>query len=656
MTDPLETARQCRDYRAGWALYKESRSWPRVYGHVEENQVPAGQTAHVILTPENSNYASQWVDGRWVVNLFGLRDSIDLQAVTGEVIINGFEIPGPDQNITGQECNPGDDISFHFPDPAGCLSAASADDEACMAWWEVSDACQPPNGWGRIITNNRFHDDYVEIYRFRLNAPILNTTPAGTELDFVAEVRTNDLGEIGADNAVDAARWDPENFTASCSLTVLEQPGLDAAKDGPVNRMYGDTFTYTFEVKNLGNTPNDGWYLIEMLPIEKRNSCEFTPEYGKVYIDGKGIIVEFTEDESSGIPFPPPVWTSMTLQRSLRPGYRLETVKVVPKSAKYLRLRQDSSSSLHFNPGDTRLCAFDVTIPDDFTLLGKRLYNKAVIGASTTFGAPSTILPLETLNVRTTVSKEPAVEIEKAFSIDPSTPRAIWWTLRVHNTSGTTAEKIVVTDELPPEIYYKDIELPKGWELLEEPSGPGGQVLIGIEELMPDDGTAGSGDDEGVISILCILGDVPPGTVIENCAIAVPGTGVGGEDCVATSVPNLEVDKDMDAADRIADTSVIDVFPGDVIRYMITATNLFGHAVFINVYDNLSSYVDYVPGTFRVNGAAASDSYFSGGDLDYAYPDQLDPDETLLLDFNVRVKSSASHSRTIRNTAVIATC
>ena len=131
--------------------------------------------------------------------------------------------------------------------------------------------------------------------------------------------------------------------------------------------------------------------------------------------------------------------------------------------------------------------------------------------------------------MRTTVSKESAVGIEKAFSIDPGTPRAIWWTLRVHNTSGATAEKIVVTDELPPEIYYKDIELPTGWKLLDEPSGPGGQVLIGIEKLMPDDGTPGSGDDEGIISILCILGDVPPGTVIENCAIAVPGNGVGGE-------------------------------------------------------------------------------------------------------------------------------
>jgi hypothetical protein len=662
VTDPTGAAHECYTYN-GWTLYKELKSWPKVYGWPEENQVPAGQVAHIILNPENQNYASQWVDGRWVVNLYGIREYIDLAGVTGEVLTEGLNIPNPDQNVLGESCNVADDITFHFPDPTGCSSALSEDDEACMAWWEVTPACQPPNGWGYPISGNYSNDDFIQMYRFRLNAPILNTTPANTMLDFVTEVRTNDLAEKGADNAIDPARWSSNHYEATTPVTVLELPGLDVEKAGPVARKVGDLFTYTLEITNYGNSPNDGWYLVDWLPRNGVNSSEFTPEYGKVFVNqlSDDVIVEYSMDAGC---FTDPLggtWTAMALQATSRVGYQVETVSDIAPGATCLRLRRKPTAMGHFNPEDTILGAIDVVIPNDVSLEGKWLYNRALAGAAITFGAFSEVPPVETVNVRTKVSSEVVVEIEKTFQVDPTLAGWIKWMLRVHNTSGVKAVNINVVDELPNEIIYEGLAdpLPSGWIWVEEPiiGSIGGQLHLMIDELSPDDGNPGTGDDEGTVAFWSRVEEgTSGGMVIENCAAATPENGTGEESCASITVPDLEFNKTQDAIDRIDTTPITDVFPGDEIKYSITVSNSFSYAISIGIYDELDMYVDYIPGTFTVNSAAASDIFISGGVLNYEYPDPVNPGETLTLTFDVRVKDEAPDSQTIENSAQITAC
>jgi uncharacterized repeat protein (TIGR01451 family) len=105
--------------------------------------------------------------------------------------------------------------------------------------------------------------------------------------------------------------------------------------------------------------------------------------------------------------------------------------------------------------------------------------------------------------------------------------------------------------------------------------------------------------------------------------------------------------------DRMENTPQIDVYPGDVFSYLITATNLFNHAVFLTLHDALDEYLDYVAGTFTVNGVAVSDEFFADGILDYQYPDRLNPDQTLELEFDLMVQDCAPHDWVIENVALI---
>ncbi len=223
------------------------------------------------------------------------------------------------------------------------------------------------------MSENPHHDNYVQLYRFRLNVPILMTTPANTVLDFVAEVRTNDLTSRGADNAVDPARWAPDNYTATTSVMVLELPGLDAGKTGPVVRKPGDVLTYALDVRNTGNTPNNGWYLVDWLPRNGVNGSELTPEYRQVFVKQApdDLIVEYSTDTAC---FTNPLggtWTAMALTPTVRPGYLAETVDTVNPDAVCLRIRRNPGATEPFNPGDTMLAALDVQIPNDLTLDGK---------------------------------------------------------------------------------------------------------------------------------------------------------------------------------------------------------------------------------------------------------------------------------------------
>jgi uncharacterized repeat protein (TIGR01451 family) len=501
------------------------------------------------------------------------------------------------------------------------------------------------------------------MYRFRLNAPILNTTPANTVLDFVAEVRTNDLTNRGAENAVATTRWGSGNYAATTSVTVLELPGLDAAKAGPAARKIGDQFTYTFELTNYGNTPNNGWYLVDWLPRSGVNNSEFTPEYRQVFVDQApdNVIVEYSTDAAC---FTNPLgvsWTAMALQSTSRPGYFTETVSNVDPNATCLRLRRDPGATGNFNPGDTIFAALDIEIPNDPALDGKAIYNRALVGAAVNFGAGSDVAPVETVNVRTLVSADVVVNIEKMFEVDTTRAGYVKWTLRVYNASGSTATNISVVDELPNEVTYEGLAetLPAGWTFVAEPGigDIGGQIRVMIDQLTPDDGTPGSGDDEGVIIFWTrVVDGTPDGVEITNCATVTPEVGLGDQVCASTGTPQLDLEKSQTVVDQLPGTPIPDVHPGDVFSYLITATNISDQALYLGIYDELDEYLIHEPGTFTVNGASASDLFFSGGVLDYHYAELVNPAETLTLAFDVRVSDMAPHGWLIDNLALITAC
>ncbi|MCP4379658.1 MAG: hypothetical protein GY794_26255, partial [bacterium] len=495
-TDPAGAAHECRSYR-GVTLYKEHASRPKVYAWPEENQVPAGESAQIVVNPENWNYASQYVDGKWAISIHGAREYIDFQTITGEVLTEGLQVPKPGQNVAGQSCNIGD-ILFHAPDSAACLEASSADDPACLAWWDVPDACQPPNGWGNPMSGNRGHDNYVPIYRFQLNAQILRTTPANTVLNFVAEVRSNDLSTRGADNAVEPERWPMSHYTANASVTVLELPGLDLDLNGPAARKPGDVMSYHADLRNIGNTPNNGWYEILWLPRDGVNNSEVTPEYQQLFVDRASdeLLVEFSNEAAC---FSAPltgVWTTMPLQASARSGYAAETVESLNPNAACLRIRRNPASSSNFYPGDTIRAALDVRIPNDPALEGQAIFSRALTGSALAFGATSEVAAVETVNVRTLISSDVVLALEKDVTIDPRRAGAMTWTLRVSNASGVAATNIVLEDELPLEVIYEGLtdNLPSGWQLLAEPNVGeiGGQLRLRIDRLLPDDGAPGN--------------------------------------------------------------------------------------------------------------------------------------------------------------------
>jgi hypothetical protein len=94
-----------------------------------------------------------------------------------------------------------------------------------------------------------------------------------------------------------------------------------------------------------------------------------------------------------------------------------------------------------------------------------------------------------------------------------------------------------------------------------------------------------------------------------------------------------------------------DVQPGDVFSYLITYTNLLDDNVYVHIFDQLDELVSYETGSFMVNDELVSDPDFSGGLLDYKYSDPLGQNETLRIEFDVRVSDIASVCDIIKNVA-----
>lgn len=690
ITKPEGVVHECNIFEERWTLYKEQKSWPKVYAWPEENQVPTGQMAEIIVNPENSNQASQFVKGRWVLNFYKVKDYVNLNDVQSKIFSQGVNVP------------PGCDIEAVNNDSAlfkGPNSSCSApDDENCMAYWKIPDVCQPPNGWGYRISGDYTHDNYVQMYQFLLKVPILRTTPPNTILDFVAEVRTTDLAQPGADNAVDSARWAATNYTATASVKVLEQPGLDIAGIGPFAQSPGNTITYHLELENWGNTPNNGWYIVDWLPRAGVNRSTFTPEhYGQVFVNQPAaeVIMEYSTESSC---FSNPlgvVWKNMTLypygdSLDVYKAFSVDFLTLLPtEQPACLRLHRHQNATESFDPGERLLLKLEVPVPCKLVELDKdALYNRALAGAAAAFGSASNIPPVETVDVRTLISNRVAMEVAWSYEIDPTRPGWIRWELQIANVSGAAAANISGIYTVPEELSYEGLaaQLPAGWSVevynaMARFSGQyvafnqeglpsplvtrnsdfqvdgGGQIRFTIDWLAADDGNLGSGEDEGRIAFWTRVNpDIPTGTVVTICAAATPEKGEGDEECTSLTMSALDVTKTQELEVDWGGGAIPRVKAGETIFYTIDIINQFEQAVFLQIYDLLDVYVDYVAGSLRINDAVASDNLFSGDLLDYHYPDMINPGETLTISYEVLVLGAAPLHWIIENTAVISAC
>jgi fimbrial isopeptide formation D2 family protein len=124
------------------------------------------------------------------------------------------------------------------------------------------------------------------------------------------------------------------------------------------------------------------------------------------------------------------------------------------------------------------------------------------------------------------------------------------------------------------------------------------------------------------------------------------------EEFTPPSIPTPEASKEItDGEDRLSDSPMFDVFVGDVFEYTITIENPFEQA-YLRVSDTLDAALDYVLGSFMVNGTPAGYDPFVNDELLYDTNQPLNAGETLSLSFQVEVQD-VPMGTLIDNTAVI---
>ncbi len=652
-------ARQCVSMN-GYRTYVESKSFPRVYSWAEQQNVQAGGVASVILNPHNSNAASQYVDGKWSFDLSNIADNIDLDNITGEVLTSGLNLPAANQNIPGQSCQL-NDIQFRAPGTAHPI-----------AYWEVPPRCQLPNGWGYQLGNNTAQDNYTQSYRFKLNVPVKATTAAGTVLDFQAQIRRNDLSATGADNAVNTSRWNAGNYQAITPITVLETPSATATKSGPSGWPINATFSYGISVANKGNTPLYGYYLVDRLPRTGVNGSEFTPLYGSVYIDlppGQAVLETSVASTCHSDPLNT-TWIPVSLIASSRSGFQSESAALA-SDTQCLRFRR-APTAPPLMIGQTINLALDMGIPDNLSLSGKSIHNKALIGVTDLFGGTSNISSSETALVTTTVDGSIVLGATKSAGGALDFPGQINWTLGYFNASGTDALNVSVIDHLPASLRYTGLAtaLPVGVTcsngnagdlngdgitdcsiINTNADGSGGTLEFTIATLLKDDGNPAGGSDQGELGIWT---ESLSSTVTSNCLLVVPASGVAGNTCADGQLSGFTAIKSQVVANDRAGTAP-PVYFGEEIRYLITVQNTAATARYLWLTDQLPVQTTYQPGSLRIDGAAASDSLINNGKLRYISTLALLPGSQITFEFLVNVSNNIAGS-TVQNFAVAMFC
>jgi len=659
VSNPSGVARLCSSF-TGSTMYKENISQGRVHGlwSATTSSIPAGDLVMLNLIPDNHRMASAAIRGKWVVNLYTVRDKIDLNAITGSVISQGNTPTG------GNQAN----ITFAPPAKAACLAATSADDPACMAVWTVPDNTQLPNAWGWRDGADSYRDNLVAPYYFRINAPILRNVAAGTVLSFVGELRKSDLSARGLDNAPPVSRHAVSNFATTASITVLEAPLVTVTHSGPATWPRNSTFTWVTSFTNAGNANSNGMYAVSRLPVSGVGGSQFTPTLGRAYFNlpATDLVVEASSDASC---FDNPTtgsWSNLVLSATARTGYLAQTSAVLPAGSTCLRVRRASLGGTTFAPDTTVTYAIDIALPNNTANDGKNVTHRAKAGALAAWGSGADLNPIETSDLVTQQSQTVITNGTKTATADPTRAGWVRWDLRWRNISGVDSGNVMVTDAIPSALIFDSMAsaLPSGAECKDgctakgtAANGSGGQLQIKVDTLLADDGTNGSGADEGGVGLwMRTVTGTADNTALSNCVTTDPGSGAVGSNTCTTVYTTW-------ATTTMAQTVIPSqggtpawVSPNDTLRYQVTVVNSAATAQYIRLYDVLPALVDYVPGSFMVDGAGASDGFVSAGTVNWVSAATVGAGASTTIRFDVKVKGTALNNADIVNSAVITQC
>lgn len=635
-------ARSC-SVMDGYTSYVRSVSYPKVYTRAVQQNVQAGGIARIILSPHNANMASQFVHGHWSFDLTEIASNIDLDNVTAETLTDGLNLPKAGQNIQGQSCSVSD-IVFVAP------SAANP-----IAYWNIPDRCQIPNGWGYQVSNNTTQDNYTPAYQLQLNVPVKPDTLANSVLKFRGQIRRKDLSTPGADNAVSVTRWRASNYESITAVSVLESPSLSASKSAPTGWPTGSSFSYSMNILNQGNTPLKGYFLIDQLPRRGVNGSEFDPGYGSVFVDAPAsdMIVERSDDSRChSNPFTAG-WSIESLTATARAGYQSQTA-TLPQTTLCIRVRRAPSGAA-LQPQQSINLAVDVSIPDDVFLSGKKLHNKAAVGVTGLFGGTSDIATSETALVSTTVDGAVVLGAEKTTSASIVKPGQIGWHLRYRNISGTRALAVTVSDNLPAALTYTGLieALPDGVRckhgsagdlnndgiedcaiINTSVDGSGGTLEFDVSLLDPADGNPVGGTDQGEVAIWTSLTSTD---VVHNCVFSTPAGGVSGTGCISGQLSPLTLTKSQQV-DTGRTGRVPPAYFGETIRYSLIAEHRGTTAGYLRIRDHLPPQLSYIPGSLLINGASASDRLVTNGVLSYSSTLPMAPLEITTIEFSAMLE------------------
>jgi cysteine-rich repeat protein len=625
---------------------KEARAWPRIYAIPRTGSIEAGSILEVDLVPENNNRASAAPQARYGLDLGGLRDTIELEQVTGLVITDGFLAPGPDQNSPGSSCDP-NAIVFVPPDAVTCRGAGPGS-AACYAHFQLPDGCQPPNGWGLNLPADAEHDDYRPIFNLRLRLPIRRTLRPGQEVPLVAEVRQSSSELLGPDNGVSPDRWPSDNYRAQAAVEVVGNPSLGVRATGPSAWPLGGTFVDVMEVENRANVALAGAYVLVWLPRAGQNGSNFTPGYGPAYLERSAALVELEVSEEPGCWSDPfgSTWVAAPLNVSTRAGYASESAPI-SADARCLRVRAVDE----LLPGARLRAAVGLQIPNDPLLSEGHLRLRAAAGLSNLPAGPN-LAPVESTDADTVVRTQLVVNVEKSGAPDPSRPGWVRWRVLAQNVSGVPVVELPMQDNLPPGLIFRGLAAPlvAGQSCLTVdcapssplPGGDGGQVEWRVA-LAPDDGDPSGGPDQSELLLWTEVGPGhPPGQPVENCVEARPALpGVGNLTCASVNASPLMVAKSVLASPDRGGAPPLVIEGQGQLHYRIQVESRAVAPHYLRIFDRLPLGARYLQGSLRIDGATASDTLLSGDTLDLSYPGPVAPGQQVTVELSVEVLAGA---------------